>query len=100
MFPCMTELFMPLHYAACNPITLCLSGAFGHPEIRAWRFAFATTIGWKVYENHRKIIGTICKAALVMFGLFLWKICGKTISKLEVALFCFLGPQSNTNLMD
>ena len=33
-------------------------------------------------------------------GRQLWKICGKDLSELEVALVCFLGHRSNPNLMD
>ena len=51
------------------------------------------------WKNHRKIIRQILRHCLVIFWLLLWNIHGKDISKLDVALFCFLGHRSNPNLM-
>ena len=63
---------------------------------RSWNLHLCTT---NVHVCKNKANELLVRRIFVMCGLSLCKLCGKDISKLEVAFFCFLGHRSNPNLM-
>ena len=55
---------------------------------------------WSPNEEQKRYDSIILTEYCGYFHVFLWKICGKDSSTLEVALFCFLGHRSNPSSMD